>query len=324
MFGNSFYYILNMSIMASVVMIIIIALRFFLGKWLSKSMLVLFWLVVLFRLIVPFSIESPISIGNVFRESTIKEVDVSTEILDEEGPVDLIFSNYIQLADDYEPISFENSHAANSFDFLGIIWIVGVLIMCCYFTIVYFMFRKLKSDACLVDDMDAFGASKVKCYVTDRIDTPMVVGILKPNILIPKGDYYDLSHELKKVIVQHEEAHISRRDNLLKVIFGIGLCLHWFNPFIWIMSRMISKDIELACDEKVLKGLDQDERKNYVIALVDYASAGYLHATAFGNLNLKNRVFAIINYKKKSVYMIAITTLICVGLAFVLLTNPTK
>lgn len=87
--------------MASVVMIIILVLRFFLAKWISKSILVVFWAVVLIRLIIPFSIESPISIGNVFSDSIIKEVEVSTEFLDKEGPVDLLFSNYIQLADDY-------------------------------------------------------------------------------------------------------------------------------------------------------------------------------------------------------------------------------
>lgn len=324
MFGNSFYYILNMSIMASFVMIIILLLRLLFGKWLSKSMLVLLWAVVLIRLIIPFSIESPISIGNLFGESFINEVHISTKTIDEKERIDLYFSNYIQLADDYKPISFKNRHMTSWFDIAGIIWIVGLFVMCCYYAVVFYMFGKLKNNAYLVEDVNAFDASKIKYYVTDHINTPMVVGIVKPIILMPQNDYNELNHMLKKVIIQHEKTHISRKDNLWKLIFGLGLCLHWFNPLIWVMSRMISKDIELACDEKALNGLEQKERKNYVIALVDYASVGKLHATAFANSNISNRVFAIINYKKKSVYMIAVTTLICAVVAFVLLTNPTN
>jgi beta-lactamase regulating signal transducer with metallopeptidase domain len=308
-----------MSIMASVVMMILLVLRFVLKKWLSKSMLVVLWVVVLVRLIIPFSIESPISIGNILGESTIKSIKVSDYIPDE-VPIDLTFSNYVQLANDYVPISFERSKTAEYFDVVGMIWMSGLLLIGCYFLVVIFMLRQLKKDACVVNDLSE---SKVKCYKTDRVDTPMVIGIIKPFILMPIDDHNKLNEQLNKVILLHEKAHIRRKDNLWKLIFGIALCIHWFNPFIWFLSRIVSQDIELACDERVLKGLKPNERKYYGAVLLDYASKEKLHATAFGNSNLKNRIYAIINFKQKSLYMIAVTSFVCILLSYVLLTNPT-
>ncbi|GBG07759.1 hypothetical protein PAT3040_02320 [Paenibacillus agaridevorans] len=310
-----FISILNMSLTASYVAGLV-----FIARWGLKRLKLptifayMLWAVVFIRLVLPISFESPLSLVPV------KVNMIPGQITSELTPK---IDSGINAADD----SVNNAIAAlpapnpaNSVNPMGIImealaavWIVGMLAIVSYAIISYVRLQRKLSIATRVRDY---------IYESDQIKAPFVMGMLRPRIFLPLG----LANEDFNYIVKHEQTHIRRYDYLIKPAAFLVLAVHWFNPIIWLSYYLMIKDMEMSCDESVMKRSEGDTRAAYSYTLLSLASkqGGFLGPLSFGESNVKERVRNIMNYKKPVFWigcvMVAIVIIFSVGL----LSNPLK
>ena len=162
-------------------------------------------------------------------------------------------------------------------------------------------------------------AKKLKnnIYISDKIKTPAVYGIIKPKIILP----IEYQESELNYILMHENAHIKRKDNLVRLLAFIIVCLHWFNPFAWLLLKLLYSDIELACDESVLSNCDETERKKYAYTLLSTAEKTNVFAASFGGSKIRIRIENILSYKKISVFSIVAFSSLIIAICYVLLTN---
>ena len=192
------------------------------------------------------------------------------------------------------------------------LWLMGVLILLTYAVVNYVMLKK----RVLVFTSDERGFRRC-----EAIDTPFVLGILRPRIYLP----YGLSPYGEPYIIAHEKAHIKRLDHVAKPFAYLVLAIHWFNPLVWLAFVLLCKDIEYACDEKVLKNAAADIRKEYATALLECASKrSFLAACpiAFGEVSVKERVKKTMLYKRPLLWVIVVSVLLCALVAVLFFTAP--
>lgn len=194
----------------------------------------------------------------------------------------------------------------------GIVWLCGLVALAVYATVNYLLLKK--QVAIFVPDERGFR----RC---EAIDTPFVLGFFRPRIYLP----YGLSSAYEPYILAHEQAHIRRLDHLIKPIAYFILAIHWFNPLVWLSFVLFCKDIEYACDEKVLENAAADIRKDYAFALLECASKrSFLAASpiAFGEVSVKNRVKKTMSYKKPLLWVMALCIILCALVAVLFCTSP--
>ena len=158
-------------------------------------------------------------------------------------------------------------------------------------------------------------------YVSERISSPFVFGIVRPRIYLPFG----MDENSLEYVIAHEEAHIQRKDHWWKLLGILLLSIHWFHPLVWLSYVLFCRDIELACDEKVIRTLDRHQRADYSQALLLCSTAHKSIAAcppAFGEIGVKERVKSILSYKKPTFWMILAAMAVCVAVALCFLTNP--
>ena len=323
-----FLKIINMSISASWLILIVLLVRFVLKKA-PKWMNVFLWGVVAVRLICPFAIESPISLI----PESVGNGGLVTEWLDDYvGNVSIIHDDSIYydavISTGREPISDgdggyyvvtrdgqleEPSTMQNAvLPVLSIIWTTGMLLLTLYTVISYLRLHHKVETAVRYRD---------NIFKNENINSPFVLGIIRPRIYLPfKTNAQDIEY-----IVAHEKAHISRKDNLWKPLGFFLLMIHWFNPLMWLAYVLLCRDIELACDEKVIKDLACEQRADYTQALVTYSVNPRRIAAcplAFGEVGVKERVKSVMNYKKPAWGMIALAIISCAVVGACSLTNP--
>lgn len=157
----------------------------------------------------------------------------------------------------------------------------------------------------------------------DKIDTAFILGFIKPRIYIPMG----MNKHARKHILEHERTHLDKGDHWIKMIGFLALALHWFNPLVWIAYIMLCKDIEIACDERVVQFMELDERKSYSAALLS-CSGKQMHLSAnpvaFGEVSVKQRILAVLNYKKPSFWISLLGVVAFFFVAVCLLTSPAE
>jgi len=194
---------------------------------------------------------------------------------------------------------------------VSIVWIMGIIIFTVYGITSYFKLKNILNASTLVED---------NIFETDRIKTPFVLGIIKPKIYIP----VNLLHNELNYIIKHEQTHIKRFDHIIKLISFFSLALHWFNPLIWLSFFLMSKDMEMSCDESVMRNIDEDIRINYSNSLLSLSvkQSGLLVPLAFGESNVKTRIKNILSYKKPSKLILAASVIIVVCIAVLLSANP--
>lgn len=306
--GVIFYYVLNMSILGVLVMVIVWLFRALLKKWLPKNLVLLLWVLVAIRLVVPVAIDSEFSIVTVLADSFIKTVQVSMP----EFPFapKVMMMNSIQLAKAYAPFAFKSARVATLFNWLGVLWLSGVIVVGAVLACGAFKFRtKLnKSFYKTYRGVDVIKSSKVY--------SPLAVGIINPQIVLPTNG----SDEIERFVMMHEYAHIRRKDNLWKLSIVLIALIHWFNPLAWWMVRQFSKDVELACDESVIKHLSRKSQRDYAIALVEANRQMKSYLTAFSGTALKQRINAIVFYQRISLWMMIALVILYSLLAIGLLT----
>ena len=325
-----FLKLVNMSITASWLVLAVIAIRLIFKKA-PKWILCLLWGLVAFRLICPFSIESglslipdaePLSQESAYTSETVKQAH--GEILDSEGNVivqrnpaangDILDSegNVAVEIQDGIRVYPEETQTHNWLHFLSRIWLAGFAVMLAYTAVSYYLLkRKVATAIPLVKGIKQ----------SEYVDSPFVLGIIHPVIYLP----FDMAEADCAYVISHEKAHIRRRDHWWKPLgFGL-LSVYWFNPVLWVAYILLCRDIEAACDEKVIKDMEKDERRAYSTALLNCSIHRRRIAAcplAFGETGVKARVKSVMNYKKPAFWVIMIALIICIVVAVCFLTNP--
>ena len=302
MLGEIFYWIFNMSIAATVCMIPILLLR--LIKKIPRRIFIWLWLVPLIRMCIPIGIASQYGIMALLSKFTTKTVTI-IEIGDDSV---LTMMNHVMGANSYFPITYTTNLLEDLFNVASVIWLIVALSAILALTIIYFVTLGEVKDAQKL---------KNNVYLSDKIKTPAVYGIIKPRIILPCE--YD-AIQLKFILI-HENAHIKRKDNFVRLLAFIIVCLHWFNPFAWLLLKLLDSDIELACDESVLSKCSETERKEYAYALLSTSEKTNLFVTSFGGSKIRIRIENILSYKKISLCSFVAFSALIIAMCYVLLTN---
>ena len=309
---NEFFLkIINMSISASWLIFAVLILRLVLKKA-PKWVNVLLWGIVAIRLICPFSFESALSLipsAETFPKKIISgpSFDVQSGIT----PVDNRINDY--LGDRYfEGVTVPANNGNTIMTILTIVWTIGILLLVAYTVISYWRLHR---------EIDTAVRYKDNIFQSENVSSPFVLGLIKPRIYLPfKLDGQDMEH-----VVAHEQAHIRRKDHWWKPLGFLLLTIHWFNPLMWLAYVLLCRDIEFACDEKVIKELGNEQRADYTQALVVCSVNRRMIAAcplAFGEVGVKDRVKSVMNYKKPAFWIIILAVIACVIVAVCFLTNP--
>ena len=311
--SEAFLKVVNMSISAGWLVLAVLALRLILKKA-PKWVNVLLWGIVAIRLICPFSIESAISL--IPSTETISPeimMDWTPEISTGIDTLDQVVNPVISTSfapnpgTSANPLQILIPVAAN-------LWLLGVIIMLAYSAISYLLLRRKLRTAVIMRE---------NIFQCETVSSPFVLGILKPRIYLPYAmDGKNLDH-----VVAHEQAHIRRKDHWWKPLGFLLLTVYWFNPLMWVAYILLCRDIELACDEKVIAELGNEQRADYTQALVACAVNRRMIAAcplAFGEVGVKERVKSVMNYKKPTFWIVVISTIACITVAVCFLTNPVE
>ena len=307
-----FLKIINMSISASWLILAVLILRLVLKKA-PKWVNVLLWGIVAVRLICPLSFESALSL--IPSSETIPlDIEMAAKPTIDSG-VPAINSVVNPVLSSFAPPQHVLT-SANPLQIwipiLNIIWLIGVGALLLYTAVSYWR---------LCRKVDTAVRYKGNIFQSENVSSPFVLGIIKPRIYLPFNmNGQDLEH-----VVAHEQAHIRRKDHWWKPLGFLLLTIHWFNPLMWLAYVLLCRDIELACDEKVIKELGNEQRADYMQALVACSVNRRMIAAcplAFGEVGVKERVKSVMNYKKPAFWVIIIAVIICVGVAVCFLTNP--
>ena len=309
--SDLFLKIVNMSISASWLVVAVLILRLVLKKA-PKWVNVLLWGIVAVRLICPFSFESALSLipsAETFPEKIISgpSFDVQTGIT----PIDNRINDY--LGDRYfEGVTVPTNNGNNVMTILTIVWIIGILLLATYTVISYWRLHR---------EIDTAVRYKDNIFQSENVSSPFVLGIINPRIYLP----FSMNEQDMEHVVAHEQAHIRRKDHWWKPLGFLLLTVHWFNPLMWLAYVLLCRDIELACDEKVIKELGNEQRADYTQALVACSVNRRMIAAcplAFGEVGVKDRVKSVMNYKKPAFWIIILAVIACVIVAVCFLTNP--
>ena len=302
MLGEIFYWIFNMSIAATICAIPVLLLRLF--KKIPRRIFIWLWLVPFVRMCIPVGISSKYGIMALLSKFTTKTVTI-VQIGDDSA---LTMMNHVMGANSYFPITYKVNLLENLFHIASVIWLIVALAAILTLTIIYFI---------TLGEMKDGKKLKNNIYISDKIKTPAVYGIIKPKIILP----IEYQESELNYILMHENAHIKRKDNLVRLLAFIIVCLHWFNPFAWLLLKLLYSDIELACDESVLSNCDETERKEYAYTLLSTAEKTNVFAASFGGSKIRIRIENILSYKKISVFSIVAFSSLIIAICYVLLTN---
>lgn len=306
-----FLTVVNMSISASWIVLAVLVLRLLLKKA-PKWITVALWGIVAVRLVCPFAIESAISLipsaetisPDIMTDAT---PEINTGIPAINSPLNPVISDTLspEIGESVNPLQI-------LIPVLAAAWLVGIAAMLIYTGISYWRIKRKISTAVLYRD---------NIFQSENVLSPFVLGIVKPKIYLPfRIDEKDMVH-----VIAHEKAHISRKDHLWKPLGFLLLTLHWFNPVMWLGYVLLCRDIELACDEKVVKKMNTEQRADYSQALLTCSVNRRMIAAcplAFGEIGVKERVKTVLNYKKPAFWIIVVAVAAGVIAAVCFLTNP--
>ena len=305
-----FLYIVNMSITATVLAVVVLLLRLLLKKapkWVNVAL----WGIVALRLLMPFSIESSLSLVPSVETVSDQLLQAEPEYSHGEAQLDIITNpNYgsfvtMDLDDSMDSVQW-------SMVKMSLVWYAGIAAMSIYTLISFFILRrKLRTAVILRDNL----------FQCETVSSPFVLGILNPKIYLPYTmDDQNLSH-----VIAHEQAHIRRKDHWWKPLGFLLLAVFWFHPLLWVAYILLCRDVELACDERVIKDFSAEEKQAYSNTLLECSlPQKWITACplAFGETGVKQRIKAVLHYKKPALWILIIALILCALLAVCFLTNP--
>ena len=307
-----FLKLLNLSISASWLVLVVLALRLVLKrapKWVD----VLLWGMVALRLMLPFSIESALSL--------IPSAETLSPEVVQFDPAPTITSG-VEFIDNAVNPSLSESFAAAPLASVnplyvwtylaGWVWLIGLAAMLAYALVSYLRLRRRVSASIPLRE---------NIYVCDEVPSPFILGIVHPRIYLPSA----LDEAQRGSVLSHERAHLARHDHWWKPLGFALLAVYWFNPLLWLAYTLLCRDIELACDERVLCGMDAGQVKDYSSALLACSVPRRMLAAcplAFGEVGVGARVKNALRYKKPAFWVVAASVAVCVVVAVCFLTNP--
>ena len=310
---QAFLNLLNMSITASYVILFVLIARVLLKKA-PKVFSYSLWSVVLFRLICPFSFSSALSFFGFFKDGTMEHIPANIGYM-ANPQVNVGTANL----DNWINSSLPAATPAGSVNpmqiiiaVLSLLWITGVIGLLIYSVVSYIRLQRKGSTAMLISD---------NIFECENIKSPFVLGIVKPRIYLPVS----LSGNERSYILMHEQTHIKRFDYLIKPFAFLVLCFHWFNPLIWVSFMLMSHDMEMSCDERVLKEMGGNIKKDYSSSLLALAVDRRVingSPLAFGESNAKSRIKNVLNYKKPAFWMVAAAIMLVIMVGIGLTANP--
>ena len=306
-----FLKLVNLSISASWLILAVLVLRVVLKKA-PKWVMPLLWGVVALRLVCLFSIESALSLIPS-AETIPSEIVTETRepVLYEQATLDIVTNPTLPSAAEV-PVGVSRQQTQVDFNIYSVLWLAGMAALLVHALVSAGKLKRKLATAILLRD---------NIYESEFVDSPFVFGVVKPNIYLPMH----MDEGTAAYVIAHERAHLARRDHWWKVLGYLVLALHWFNPLVWVAYILFCRDIELACDEKVVRGLDGAARADYSQALLSCAAPKRAVAAcplAFGEGNIKTRVKSALHYKKPAFWVAAAAVLAVVIVAVCFLTNP--
>lgn len=301
----------NMSINASWLVLALLVLRFVLKKA-PRSILCTLWALVAFRLIFPFSFESIFSLIPSAEPLPEEFLYAATPQLNSGiSSVDQILNPIIaESLTPVQPVS-ANPTQINSFIFSRL-WFLGMVLMLLYLLVSYCVIRK-KVQICIPVDHTL--------RLCDHIDAPFILGIIRPRIYLPS----DLDPVTAAHVLAHEQAHLKRRDHWWKPLGFVLLSVYWFNPVLWLAYALLCRDIEQACDEKVVQDLDIAGKKAYSKALLQCSVPRKMITAcplAFGEVGVKRRIKSVLHYKRPAFWIVLAAVIAGTVVAVCFLTDP--
>ncbi len=309
-----FLKLLNLSISASWLVLVVLVLRF-VWKRSPKWMNVLLWGIVALRLVLPFSIESALSL--------IPSAETVSPAVVQFDPAPTITSGVNIIDNAVNPSLSEHFAAAPTMSvnplyvwtyLAGWVWLIGLAAMLAYALVSYLRLRRRVSVSLCVRE---------NIYLCDAISSPFILGVVKPHIYLPSG----LDEVQRQNVLSHERAHLARRDHWWKPLGFALLAVYWFNPLLWLAYALLCRDIELACDERVIRTMDESAVKTYSTVLLACSMPRKAVITcplAFGEVGVKERVKNALHYKKPAFWVVAASVAMCVVVAVCFLTNPPR
>ena len=309
-----FLKLLNLSISASWLVLDVLVLRL-ISKRSPKWMNVLLWGIAALRLILPFSIESALSL--------IPSAETVSPAVVQFDPAPTITSGVSVIDNAVNPALSEHFAAAPTAsvnplyvwtEIAGWVWLIGLGAMLLYALVSYLRLRRRVSVSLCVRE---------NIYLCDAISSPFILGVVKPRIYLPSG----LDEVQRQNVLSHERAHLARRDHWWKPLGFALLAVYWFNPALWLAYTLLCRDIELACDERVIRTMDESAVKTYSTVLLACSMPRKAVITcplAFGEVGVKERVRNALRYKKPAFWVVAASVAVCVVVAVCFLTNPER
>lgn len=306
-----FLKLLNMSITASWLVLAVAVLRLLLRKA-PKALRVVMWALVGIRLVLPFSFESILSL--VPSSETVPAAIMYSQTPEIESgipAVDAIVNPVI--SDSLAPAAIDSANPLQVTAFIATyVWLAGVAIMLLYTAVSYIRVHKKVREAAPLEG---------KIWLCDRISSPFILGVFRPRVYIPSS----MREQDMEYVLAHENAHLKRRDHLWKPLGFLLLSVYWFNPILWTAYILLCRDIELACDEKVIKELGIEIKKPYSDTLINCSVSRKMISAcplAFGETGVKGRIKSVLNYKRPAFWIIIASVAACIVVSVCFLTDP--
>ena len=326
--GTVFLTLLHMSLAASALVVVVVVLRLLL-KRAPKAIHCALWAMVALRLLLPFSVESSFSLI----PQDVADRELLTEWQDDYvGDVTVIYDDsalyrdavaagrepfadgeggyYVVTAPDR--LDAPDTVETAVLPILGWVWLAGCIAMLLYAAVSFFRIRKRVQLSLPLRD---------NIWRCEAVDSPFILGFFRPNIYLP----YDMDEGQAQYVIAHEEAHLRRRDHWWKPLGFLLLAVYWFNPLLWVAYILLCRDIELACDERVIRDMDASAKKAYSEALLSCSLPRHMVAAcplAFGEVGVKKRIASVLNYRKPAFWVLVVAILACVVVAVCFLTSP--
>lgn len=338
-----------MAFYGSIMIILVFLMRGLLKNKLPKFVFPIIWSVILLRLLIPFSLSSPLTLKipallSMLQADPVAVLaeDSATVVRDQSGDASVTpgLSRQLdqvmltQITETSTGVAYAYDYAGNSgilsmnwYDLLPALYFFGLAVTVGVLSIQKYHYARKLKNRLLVEHNETInsilremGMGQVLIFTSDDIASPMVCGLCNPVIFLPTRMNFKDTVLLRNILT-HEATHIRRHDNWIKAVMLAALCIHWFNPLVWIMAKCLSSDLESACDAAVLKNYDEEQRKGYAFSLLAMAITGNKTAllySAFSKTEVERRIKSVIRYKKASFLVLAVSVLFltCSTVAF--------
>jgi beta-lactamase regulating signal transducer with metallopeptidase domain len=321
--------VLEMNLSAAALIIVIVIIRALAINKLPKRTFLVLWGIVLCRLFLPLSIQSSFSAYNAV--STIPQVPEETNNI-----TTVILNAATWMSTAANPVSEKTimtSSVLQPLSPLVLIWLTGTILMAAFFLVTHLRFRREYKTALPVNDCFANQwlaehptRRKVQLRQSDQITSPLTYGILRPVILLPKTTEYTEAGRMQYILT-HEFIHIKRFDTLKKWLLASALCIHWFNPFVWVMYILANRDIELSCDEAVVRIYGETKKSFYALTLIGMEETKSKFTPLCNNFSknaIEERITAIMKIEKTTIYSLLVALALVVGITVAFATSAVE